>query len=65
MIAGTFFRREELLLNQPDLGVVVDLMEISRSTAQVQRRLIETTRLSHSRLIGNGCFRCVHVDRER
>ena len=60
---GIFFRREELPLNPSDLGVPVDLMEISRSTAQVHRHLIETTRLSRSRLIGNGGFRCVHVDR--
>ena len=65
MIMGTFFRREELLLNQSDLGMAVDLMEISRSMTQVQRRLIETTRLSRSRSIGNGGFRCVHVDHVR
>ena len=62
MIAGAFFYREELLLNQSDLGAAVDPADASRSTVAMRLESIETSRSCQERLIGNGGFRCVHVD---
>ena len=59
---GRHFPSRRTVFKERFLGVTVGWRDASRSTTQMMRRLIETTRLSCSHLIGNGGFRCIHVD---
>ena len=65
MIAGAFFRREELVFKERERAWPLDLMDSSRSTIAMRRLLGELTRLYQERSIANQGSRYDLIARRR